>query len=82
MNLYVPICPECHHRGSMRAGDPAYCYCKCHDAADMAPELLAACRETLAQLDALVPGHPSMELLGLHLRVRNALRMIEEQKPF
>ena len=36
------LCPECHHRPSMRDGDPAYCYCACHDVADAAPDLLAA----------------------------------------
>lgn len=82
MNLYVPICPECHHRGSMRAGDPAYCYCKCHDAADLAPELLAVAQETAAFLDVLVPGHMAPELIALQVRVRNALRMVADQKPF
>lgn len=37
----VKLCPECHHRPSMRDGDPAYCHCKCHDVADAAPDLLA-----------------------------------------
>ncbi len=45
------LCPECHHRPSGRGtnseGYFAACYCKCHDVADAAPQLLAACKSLL-----------------------------------
>lgn len=45
----VHLCPDCHHRPSMRTGDPAYCYCRCHDIADAAPDLLKACRQMVIE---------------------------------
>jgi hypothetical protein len=42
------LCPNCHHRPSMRHGDTAYCYCYCHDVADAAPALLEACKAAVA----------------------------------
>lgn len=38
-------CPTCHHRPSCRVDeDRGECTCKCHDVADAAPDLLAACK--------------------------------------
>jgi len=42
-----PVCGDCHHAPSGRYAGPAKCYCRCHDAADAAPDLLAACVEGL-----------------------------------
>ncbi len=46
------LCPTCGHRPSQRislAGHAAEsCGCRCHDAADAAPALLAACKEYIA----------------------------------
>ena len=46
-------CKECHHRPSERNADCgtyyAACHCNCHDAADAAPDLLAACDEIVRQ---------------------------------
>lgn len=42
------ICQECHCRPSCRYDcDGRPCFCKCHDVADAAPELLAACKMVL-----------------------------------
>jgi hypothetical protein len=54
------VCPECHHRPSDRndpgdfSGPALECFCKCHDVADAAPELLAACRAALGRLNSLI----------------------------
>ena len=42
------LCPSCHHWASCRFdAEGRQCYCKCHDVADMATELLAACKTML-----------------------------------
>lgn len=39
-------CKDCHHMPSRRNAEyGAACQCKCHDVADAAPDLLAACEE-------------------------------------
>lgn len=62
------LCPECHHRPSMRDGDPAYCYCPCHDVADASQDLLAVAKKVAYYGAALVareyqPGSPSVREL-------------------
>lgn len=52
------ICPDCHHRPSMRQGNPglprAYeCECPCHDAADAGPRLLEVCEVAAGYVHAL-----------------------------
>jgi len=45
------MCPECHHMPSGRFDAAGMqCYCRCHDVADAAPELLGACK-------ALIESH-------------------------
>ncbi len=39
-------CKECHHMPSGRFdADGMQCFCRCHDLADMAPQLFAALKE-------------------------------------
>jgi hypothetical protein len=47
--MTTTLCPSCHHRPAERfsAGFGACCHCKCHDVADAAPELLAACKRAV-----------------------------------
>lgn len=45
----VKLCDDCHHspsRGGISNDNPhgLWCYCKCHDLADAAPELLELLR--------------------------------------
>ena len=42
------LCPKCDHLPSCRSGSRKDCACDCHDAADAAPALLAACKAMLA----------------------------------
>ncbi len=53
------ICDECHHFPSGRVAEyGACCSCKCHDVADAAPDLLAACEAAKKYLepDLVEPG--------------------------
>lgn len=45
------LCPDCHHRPSMRCGDPGHCYCSCHDAADAALVLLASVKDMVGVIE-------------------------------
>jgi hypothetical protein len=55
----VKDCKECHHLPSGRfncAGQQ--CYCKCHDVADQAPELLSTLNGMLGLCDLLCARRP------------------------
>lgn len=52
-------CNECHHVPSGRWTDEGRtCYCKCHDVADAAQELLASCKEAL---DLIASEHQQVD---------------------
>ncbi len=49
--MKVEHCEICHHKPSRRMdAELRRCDCKCHDVADAAPQLLAACKEVAARL--------------------------------
>jgi hypothetical protein len=65
------ICRDCHHRPSGRTQEyGADCYCPCHDVADVAPDLLAACEAALRY----IPGSEAHNS-GHELR-HNAMQLI------
>lgn len=44
------LCSDCHHTPSRRIADHgAECCCRCHDVADAAPQMLAACEAVIAE---------------------------------
>ena len=62
------ICQECHHLPSSRVTlGIGRCYCGCHDVADAAPVLLAACEgvlpilERMDTLQHLTPKFPELD---------------------
>ncbi len=58
-------CKECHHSPSGRFDLNSWeCYCKCHDIADAAPELLAACEQMIQIEDALTGRGPLVHCQG------------------
>jgi hypothetical protein len=74
----VRVCPDCHHPPSRRF-DPenycAQCFCACHDAADAAPALLAACK---AMLEANYMPDSAMTIA---VAARNAIALAEGRDP-
>ena len=65
----MPFCPECHHYPSERFEEcrPERCYCKCHDVADAAPDLFAACKaaeEFLRLIGQPAPPAPWRQLVA------------------
>lgn len=75
----MKICPECHHRPSGRIAEyGAACQCHCHDIADAAPELLAACKEAM---EFLSNGTPIYSGSFVQASIFNAIAKAEGAKP-
>ena len=55
------ICKECHHQPSGRDTlGVGRCYCKCHDVADAAPELLEACEAWVMFIESNAGCNPPL----------------------
>ena len=67
------ICQQCHHRPSVRfVPYGAECTCRCHDIADAAPELLAACELMAGWLKQSGGWDEAMEDNGIYAVVAKA----------
>lgn len=82
------LCPECHHYPSGRTVEgQGHCFCKCHDVADAAPNLLAACKaaDEFFEMFAICPipnAEHAMELTALAKHAKQAVRAaIAEAEP-
>lgn len=68
-------CRDCHHTPSGRIAEyGAACYCKCHDIADAAPDLLAALESLLAVfVEAVQLPDPFLEAAQAEHKARAAI---------